>query len=431
MLKNIRPVYIVDGARTPFLKAQGKPNPLSASDLALGCAGPLLLRQPFSNEDIEEVVAGCVSPEPSEGNLGRLIALRLKCGDKTTGFTVQRYCGSGMQAIDNAVCDVAMGRYNLVLAGGAESMSRAPLLLSAEMVSWLADLRMSKDWTKKIKTILEFKPRYLKPYIALLAGLTDHTVNMSMGTTAEKLAYQFNITRQEMDEFALRSHTLAKEAKLKGYLNEIVPLFDYQGHVFDSDTGVRGNSSLEKLSQLPPAFDKPFGIVTAGNSSQVTDGAAFVILASEEAIKRFSLPVLGRIIHTNWAGLDPSVMGLGPVHAIAKLLQAVKLSINDIDYWEINEAFAAQLLACLKAMQDKSFCRDKLGLDNALGSINMDKLNVDGGAIAMGHPVGASGARIILHLLHVLKRNQAKRGIASLCIGGGQGGAMLLERVEE
>ncbi len=193
---------------------------------------------------------------------------------------------------------------------------------------------------------------------------------------------------------------------------------------------MRADSTLETLAKLRPVFDKPYGAVTAGNSAQVTDGAAWLILASEEAVSRHHLPVLGRIVDCQWAGLDPAQMGLGPVYAMAPLLHRHGLSSADIDYWEINEAFAAQVLACLVAWQDAGFCREELGGETPFESIDEERLNVDGGAVSIGHPVGASGARIVLHLLQVLRRHDARRGIASLCIGGGQGGAMLIERTE-
>src|SRR5205823_2439537 len=191
--------------------------------------------------------------------------------------------------------------------------------------------------------------------------------------------------------------------------------------------GVRRDSSTANLAKLKPFFDRKYGNVTPGNSSQITDGAAWLILASEAALDEFKLQPLGKIIDSQWAGLDPAQMGLGPVHAATPILQRQRLGLNDLDYWEINEAFAAQVLGCLAAWKDEKYCREELGLDRALGPLNEEKLNVDGGAIALGHPVGASGTRIVLHLLKTLKRNNAKRGIASICIGGGLGGAMLVE----
>jgi acetyl-CoA C-acetyltransferase len=231
-----------------------------------------------------------------------------------------------------------------------------------------------------------------------------------------------------MDKFALESHQRAMAAQVRGDFSEIAPLYGYDGKLYATDTGIRSDSSLEKLARLKPFFDK-FGTVTAGNSAQVTDGAALLLLASEEAIKRHNLPVLGQIIDVNWAGVDPTIMGIGPVFATTPLLQRQGLTREDIDYWEINEAFAAQVLACLAAWEDAAFCQKHFGLPAAFGKIDPQRLNVDGGAIALGHPVGASGARIVLHLLETLKRQNAKRGIATLCIGGGQGGTLLVERV--
>jgi acetyl-CoA C-acetyltransferase len=420
-------VYIIDGLRTPYLKFVGKPNPLSAADLAIAAIGPLLARQNFKATDIGEVIAGCVAPAAEETNIGRIIALRSGCGIDVPGWTVQRNCASGLQALDSAYKDVSEGRYDLVLAGGCEAMSRAPLIFRDEMTQWLGQFQTSKGFFNKLRSLLKFKPQYLIPEFALLKGLRDPVVNLSMGQTAEEVAFELGISREEMDRYSLQSHERAVTAIEQHYFEEVTPLFDWRGNVIETDTGIRKDSSLAKLSNLKAVFDKPFGQITAGNSSQVTDGAAFLILASDKAVKKYQLPVLGKIKKTTWAALDPAKMGLGPAYAIAKLLHAEGLSIEDIDYWEINEAFAAQVLACVKALNDSNFCQKKLGLDKALGLIPMDRLNVDGGAIAIGHPVGSSGARLVLHLLHILKRSNAKRGIASLCIGGGQGGAMLVE----
>ncbi|MBP9763913.1 MAG: acetyl-CoA C-acetyltransferase [Gammaproteobacteria bacterium] len=413
MKNKLKDVYVVDGLRTPFIKAMGKPNPLSAADLAVAALGPLLARQPFKPSEIDEVIAGCVAPAADEANIARIIALRSGCGIEVPAFTVQRNCASGLQALESAALNIRSGKSELVLAGGTECMSRAPLLYPNEMAIFLAQLRSRKGLIDQLKSLLQFRPYFLKPILSLLKGLSDPIVNLSMGQTAENLVYEFGITREAMDAFSVQSHDRANAAQKEGFFDEITPLFDWQGGMIESDNGVRAGSTIEKLATLKPVFDKPFGSVTAGNSSQVTDGAAFLILASESSVKKYDLPVLGKIVDTAWAALDPAVMGLGPVYAIQKLLQEQDLSLSDIDYWEMNEAFAAQMLACLKS----------------LGSIPLEKLNVDGGAIAIGHPVGATGARLVLHLLHVLKRKGAKRGVASLCIGGGQGGAMLLEAV--
>ncbi len=336
-------VYIIDGARSPFLKVKGKPNPLTAVDLALACARPLLLRQNFAPADIQEVIVGCGAPLADEMNIARLVALRAGCGIHVPAWTVQRNCGSGLQAIDAGASDIALGKTELVLAGGTECMSRAPWFLQDDFVEWMADIKSAKHFYQKLAMLPKFRPHFLRPVMGLLKGLKDPVVSLSMGQTGEKLAYQFNISREAMDIYSLESHKRALKASAEGYLSEILPLFDNHGHVIENDTGVRADTTLEKLAMLKPVFDIPFGLLTAGNSSQITDGAAFVILASEDYVKRQHLPVLGRIIDTAWVALDPTIMGLGPVHAIAKLLAKTKLKMKAIDYFEINEAYAAHI----------------------------------------------------------------------------------------
>jgi len=316
----------------------------------------------------------------------------------------------------------------LVLAGGAEAMSRAPLLYNKAMVFWLSKFSQAKNPGQKLQGLLKFRPQFLVPVIALLKGLTDPVVNMNMGQTAEELAYLFNITRTQMDEYAATSHQRALAAQAVGLLEEISPLYAQDGTVYETDDGVRTDSTVERLAKLRPVFDK-YGSITAGNSSQISDGAAFIILASEDAVDKYQLPVLAKIVDTDFAGLDPTIMGLGPIHAMTPILQRNELTLNDIDHMEINEAFAAQVIGCVRAWEDDKYCKESLGLSEALGSVDMAKLNPNGGAIAMGHPVGASGARLVLHTANMLNKNKTKRALASLCIGGGQGGAILLERV--
>lgn len=427
--KVVRAVYVVDGARTPFLKARGKPGMFSAANLAIGAGRPLLARQPFEPGDFDEVVLGCVMSGPDEANIARVVGLRLGCGKHVPAWTVQRNCASGLQALDCAAQNIAHGRADLVLAGGVESMSHAPVLLTEEMVAWLAQWAKARSLGARIKALRQLRPAHLKPVIGLLRGLTDPVVGLSMGQTAEILAHRFDISREQMDTYAARSHERLARAQDEGHLREIETLYDTRGHCYNADDGLRRDSTVDKLGTLKPVFDRPFGKVTAGNSAQVTDGAALLILASETAVKKWNLPVLGRIVDSEWAGLDPAQMGLGPVHAVTPILKRHKFALDDIDYWEINEAFATQVLACLAAWNDSKYCREELHSRSALGELDQERLNVDGGGVSLGHPVGASGARIVLHLLHVLERNNAQRGIASLCIGGGQGGAMLLERV--
>jgi acetyl-CoA C-acetyltransferase len=359
-----------------------------------------------------------------------VVALRLGCGLKVPGWTVMRNCASGMQALDSALVNIRQGRAQLVLAGGVDALSRVPLLYNEKMVLWFARFAGAKSIGAKAAALLKLNPaQALSPIIGIMRGLTDPVVGLMMGQTAENLAFRFGISRGDMDAFSVRSHQRVAAAQDAGhYAEEVVPLYDARGETYLADDGVRRDSSLENLARLKPFFDRKFGNITAGNSSQITDGGAWLILASEQAVEKFKLPVLGRIVDTEWAGLDPAQMGLGPVHASTPLLRRHGLGLNDLDAWEINEAFAAQVIGCLKAWNDPAYCKEQLGLDATLGELDQSKLNVDGGAIALGHPVGASGARIVLHLLNVLKRTGGKRGIASICIGGGLGGAMLVER---
>lgn len=421
------PVYVVDGCRTPYLKARGVPGKFTASDLAVQAGKTLLTRQDWARSAIGEVILGCIMPRPTEVNIARVVGLRLGLDESIPAWTVQRNCASGMQAIDNAMNDIRSGRHEVVLAGGTEAMSHAPLLFNDDMVKWFSGFMGAKTFSQKLKSLAGFRLGYLNPTIALICGLTDWVVDLNMGQTAEVLAKQFNISRLQMDEFSVQSHLRVVQAYAQQRMQEVIPLYGQDGIIYRQDDGFRADSSVEKLAKLKPAFDKKYGLVTPGNSSQVTDGAALLLLASAKAVKKYDLKILGSIIDCQWAALDPRLMGLGPIHAATPLLQKHNLTPADIDYWEVNEAFAAQVLACQAAWKDDQYCRDVLGLTQAFGELPTDRLNIDGGGIALGHPVGSSGARIVLHLLHILNRQKAKRGVASICIGGGQGGAMLIQ----
>jgi len=428
-----KPIYIIDGARTPFLKAKNRPGVFTAGDLATQAGRALLLRQKFSPPDLDEVILGCAAPSVDEVNIGRVAALRMGCGQKVPGWTVMRNCASGMQALDSAISNILAGKSNLVLAGGVDALSRTPLLYKDVMVFWFADMAAAKTAGQRAALFARLPLRaLLAPVIGIMKGLTDPMVGLLMGQTAENLAHRFGITRQQMDAFSVRSHQRVVAAQEGGWLaaggGELEAVYDRDGNAHALDDGVRRDSSMENLAKLKPFFDRKYGNVTPGNSSQITDGAAWLILASEEAVRRHGLTPKGRIVDSEWAGLDPAQMGLGPVHAATPILKRHGLGLSDLDYWEINEAFAAQVLGCLAAWKDGNYCRDELGLDAPLGAIDEERLNIDGGAVALGHPVGASGARIVLHLLKALERKGGKRGMAAICIGGGLGGAMLIEK---
>jgi len=425
-----QPVFIIDGARTPFLKVRGKPGPFSPVDLAVQCGRPLLLRQDFAPDAFDQVILGCVNVLADEMNPARLAALRLGMGEAMRAYTVQINCGSGMQSIDSACRLIRDGSRQLVLAGGTDALSRAPMQFRDESVEWLAGLRGADSLLDQVKQLTELRAELFKPVISLKKGLTDPIVGLSMGQTAELLAHLFSVSRQEADQYAVISHQRLARAQAEGFLDgEVAPAISPDGKIFARDDGVRGDSSVQALAQLDPVFEAPFGQVTAGNSSQVTDGASWVILASEAAVKQHKLSPRAMILDSEWSALDPGIMGLAPVFCMTELLRRNRLQQDQVDLWELNEAFAAQVLACLNAWEDEDFCRTALGLDRAPGRLDRARLNIDGGAISLGHPVGASGNRIVLHLVNALQHLQAKRGIASECIGGGQAGAMLIERL--
>src|SRR6201988_4250770 len=425
-----RPVYIVDGSRTPFLKARSGPGPFTPVDLAVQCGRPLLARQPFAPDSFDQVILGCVNVIADEMNPARVAALRLGMGESMVAFTMQINCGSGMQSIDTAYRYIREGAADLILAGGAEALSHAPLVWPQAGVRWFARLAGARGLGAQIMGPLKVRPSYLKPIIGLERGLTDPITELNMGQTAKIVGQLFGITREQSDAYAAESHHRLAHAQKEGFLKgELEIAFSRDGKFYDHDDGVRPDSTPESLAKLNPVFERPWGQVTAGNSSQITDGASWVILASEDAVVKHGLTPKAAIIDSQWAALDPSIMGLGPVLSATALLKRNELTLQDIDTWELNEAFATQVLACLAAWNDDKFCREILKLDGAAGEIDRDRLNVDGGAISLGHPVGTSGNRIVLHLVNAMKRLGTRRGVATECIGGGQGGAMLIEMV--
>ncbi|WP_197911850.1 acetyl-CoA C-acetyltransferase [Kineobactrum salinum] len=391
--------------------------------------GPLLLRQPFLPTAFDEVILGCVNVLAGEMNPARVAALRLGLGPAMPAYTVQINCGSGMLSIDRGFRAIRDGSADLVLAGGSEALSHAPLYFGPQATDWLAALNGARSLTDKLKLLRRFRPSHFKPVIGLLQGLTDPVVELNMGQTAELLAHLFDISRAEADAYAAGSHHRLARAQQQGYLaDEVTPAFSPDGRCHEFDNGVRPDTDSARLAALKPTFEKPWGQVTAGNSSQISDGASWVVLASGPAVERHALTPRARIVDSHWSALDPAIMGLGPVLSATRLLQRQALEMSDVDLWEINEAFAAQVLACLKAWNSAQFCREALGLEQPPGAPELDRLNVDGGAISLGHPVGTSGNRIVLHLANTLQRLDRRLGVATECIGGGQGGAMLLER---
>jgi acetyl-CoA C-acetyltransferase/acetyl-CoA acyltransferase len=422
-------IAIVEGVRTPFTRVLGPLARVHAAELGRLAVAAVLERAGVLPEEIDQVVFGNVALPADAANIARVIALRAGIPQDRLAHTVQRNCASGMEAITTGAQLLQLQEARLIIAGGTESMSQIPLLYNKEATALFQGLGRAKSAWQRLSTLLKFRPRHFRPVIAAQLGLTDPVCGLIMGETAEVLAEEFAIDRRAQDEFALESHRRAVSAQERCVLSEeIVPMAaEVAGQEVKEDLGPRRQQSLEALAKLKPLF-KPGGTVTAGNSCQLTDGAAAVLLMPGEAARAAGRQPLGYLRAFAYAGCDPRRMGLGPVYATNKLFERTGLSLQDIDLVEINEAFAAQVIANERAFASDRFARSELGRENALGTLDRAKLNVNGGAIALGHPVGATGTRLVITLLRELRRRGLQRGLATLCVGGGQGAALLLER---
>ena len=424
-------IAVIAGFRSPMGKAGGVMKNLTAHDLGARIVKEVVIRSGIDPETIDEVIVGNVAQPAEAANIARVIALKAGLPEKIPAFTVHRNCASGMEAMTVACSKILNDEAQIILAGGVESMSNIPLFFGKKMTEFFGQLFKAKTFSQKLKVFSTFRLYFLKPVIGFQQGLTDPVSGLIMGCTAENVAKDFKITRQEQDEFSLRSHQLAERAMASGiFIEEIIPVFnndEKNSQMIEEDEGVRKGQNIAALAKLSPYFEKITGTVTVGNSSQVTDGAAFAILMRESKAKEMGLKPLGYIRDYAYAGLDPSRMGLGPVFATAKLFDKTGLSMQDIELIELNEAFAAQAIGCERAFASDEFAQKHLGRDKALGKIDREIMNVNGGGVALGHPVGMTGARIVIHLLRELKRRGKNRGLATLCIGGGQGGAVVVE----
>jgi len=422
-------IYIVAGVRTPFAKSGTAFADTTAMDLGKTAIGLLLAKTGLAPEKIEEVIFGCVGQPAEAPNIARVIALRAGVPEWVPAVTVHRNCASGFEAVTQAAEKMIAGRGDVFLVGGVESMSQIPLLYSYETAKKLGAFARAKNIGHKIQAATRFRLSDLKPEIALQLGLSDPVCGLNMGETAENVSRDFNIPREEQDLFAMRSHhrAIAARAKLD---EEITPVYLPRSkngkNYLQEDNGPRENQTMEALAKLKPVFEPNTGTVTAGNSSQITDGAVALLLMTEKGLKESGLTPLGRLLGYDYVGLDPARMGMGPIHAIHRVEQRVGLGLKDAAIIEINEAFAAQVLACQKAAVAPEYCKKELGRDSALGEIPDEILNVNGGAIALGHPVGVTGARLVLTALKELHRRQADKALVALCVGGGQGGALWL-----
>ncbi|HWZ86837.1 MAG TPA: thiolase family protein [Thermoanaerobaculia bacterium] len=424
-----RDVVIVEGVRTPYARAGTELKTVSAADLGRIVVTELLARTDFDPAGLDHVIFGNIAQPPDAVNVARVAALKAGVPDRVPAFTVNRLCGSGLQSIVDAFYRIAAGDAEAIIAAGVESMSQIPLLYSQESQEVFTGVFTARDLGGRLAAASRFRPRHFKPEIGLQLGLTDAVCGLNMGETAEVLAKENRITREEQDAFALRSHQRVTVARAK-LAEEIVPVPIPPGYeaVATRDNGVRENQSMEALAKLKPYFDRKFGTVTAGNSSQITDGGAAVLVMSAGAAKARGYKPLGRVRGFAFCALEPERMGLGPAVATPLALKNAGLSWEDIGLVEINEAFAAQVLACARVFPSAAW-HARYGTGGPIGEIDWEKTNVNGGAIALGHPVGSSANRLVMTLLKEMRRRGTQFGLATMCIGGGQGGAVVLEQL--
>jgi len=423
-------IAIIDGVRTPMDKAGGRLRHISADDLAVYAIKDLILRTALDVSEVDELILGNVAQPANAANIARVAALKAGIPQAVPAYTVCRNCASGMESITTAGNKILAGESRVIIAGGTESMSNIPFLFGRRMTDFFRRLQKAKKPFEKLKILLGFRPRYLRPEIAVIQGLTDPISGLIMGRTAEVLAREFHITREEQDKYALMSHKRAVRAIREGvFRDEItpVPLPPDFSRIMDTDGGPRENQSMEALAKLRPYFEPVTGTVTVGNSCPITDGAAAVLVMKESEAKKRDLKPLGFLKSYAYASLEPERMGLGPVYAFSRLADKSGITLKDIELIELNEAFAAQVLADQRAFASAEFASRYLGKPKALGELNLDIVNIHGGAIALGHPVGMTGTRLVIHVLRAMRAAKKQTGLATLCVGGGQGAALLLE----
>ena len=426
-------IVLAAGLRTPQIKAGGAFAQEDAAHLGSRLVRELLARTGVDGADLDEVLVGCVGPPAGQANVARVIGLRAGIPERVPARTVARNCASGLEAVSCAVTSILAGQGDTFLCAGVEVMSGYPLIMGKRLTKLFSRLARTRSFGAALGVWSSFRPRDIAPVVSLVEGLTDPVSGMIMGETAELLAREWDVPREASDAYACRSHQRAAAARdagrFEGEILPWLPLGAREGAVsLRHDDGIRDGQSAEALGRMRPYFVKPDGTVTVGNSCGITDGACALLVTTRERARELGLDPLASLRSLAWAGLDPARMGLGPVYATSLALEAAGARLGDVGAVELNEAFAAQVLACQKAFDSESFARAELGRDAALGELDDAKLNKNGGAIALGHPVGATGARLLLTAAHELRASDVELGLATLCIGGGQGGAALLER---
>jgi acetyl-CoA acyltransferase len=420
-------VAVVAGCRTPFARAGGILATESSLDLARTAVAELLHRAELPPREVDRVILGTVVPNVEAPNLAREVALASGLPRNTEGYTVSRACASANQAIASAAEAIVTGEATTVIAGGAESLSNVPILASKKLARALVAASKARSWRKRLASFSGLK---VKDVFPVTPAIAEQSTGLTMGASAEKMAQQNGISREEQDRFALRSHRLAAAATDDGRMkSEMLRYFVQPGYgaSLHEDDGIRRDTDLASLSALRPAFDRRYGTLTAGNSSPLTDGAAVLLLMREDKARAEGRVPLGYIRSYAFVGVDPfDQLLIGPAYSTPLALDRAGLSLSDLTLVDLHEAFAAQVLSVLRALESEAFCREKL--DRApLGAVSEDKLNVMGGSIAVGHPFGATGARITLSVLNELGRRGGGFGLVSVCAAGGLGTSMIVE----
>ncbi|CAN5761790.1 acetyl-CoA C-acyltransferase FadI [soil metagenome] len=426
---NGRRVAIVEGCRTPFAKSGTVFKNVSAVELGKISVRELIARTDLDPKEIDHVVYGTVVQSVQEPNIAREVTLGSGIPPSVPSFTVARACASSNQAITSGAEHIMMGHADVVIAGGAESLTDIPILFSPKMREALVRASKARSLPERLKAFASVRPAHLAP---ITPAIAEPTTGETMGESAEKMARENGISREEQDRWALRSHQLAWAATEDGRLTrEIVPTYvpPKFEEVVTRDNGIRADSSLEKLSQLRPVFDRKYGTLTAGNSSPLTDGASAVLLMSEEKAKALGYQPLGYIRSYAYASLSPADQLLqGPVYAAPVALERAGLSMQEIDLLEMHEAFASQVLSNLQWFDSKKIAQERLGRSEPIGVPPEERINVMGGSIAIGHPFGATGGRVTVTLLNELKRRGGQFGMISVCAAGAMGFVMIVER---
>ncbi len=421
-------IAVIDGCRTPFLRSGTEFIDLTGHELGTMAVAGLLHRTGIDPGAVELLVMGSVLQDPRTTNVAREVVLSSGLPDSCAAYTVTMACISSLQAFLDAARAIATGAVEVAIAAGVDTLSDAPIRFRRAVRRRLIAAQKARGVAGRLKLLAGLRPADLLPEAPAIA---EFSTGETMGRTCERLAKRLAITRQEQDDYALASHHRAARATAEGLLaRQIVPAWPPPRFApVTKDNGIRGDSTIEKLAGLSPAFDRRFGTVTAGNSSFLTDGAAAVLLASEEKAAELGLRPIALVRSTAVAAMDPrEELLLGPAFAAPKALDAAGWRIDDVEVVELHEAFAAQVLAVIKVMDDDRFCRERLGRDGPVGHIDPARLNAWGGSLSVGHPFGATGARLITTCCHRLQHENARAGLVAACAGGALGIAVALER---